>query len=486
MLWYKSKQSMLSKVLTFDRQQYHASMIHNFTLDRCIREEVSDRLEFQLLEEVLFCNCRSTDIQLRSLLQPGLHTLGFQDFELHANILDLVEMCCPKLQSLTISDCNTPKLDDSRFSKVLQSLKSLRRLHLESLPDIQEILGPRIDFLENLEELTLANLDAFDFRSAFDNSLRKCTKLRKVHLEDTSLVNANMLIILSNYVSLEELYINEWLEEEAFEQYEERCSRRSPGSPCFPKLRKLSIIPSSGLVASLLSSVTGNLVDLRLAVVHTDQQIVCPALSHLPGIVHLELEFSDDTVFSAANLDLLSKLSKLESLRLGCMDAAAGCCDWLTDQQFEQLIAKLPQLRHLVFPPVGKVLTFAAVESLARSCPLLEKCELLWEHDLSTWHASEAPLFPKLDTLHLGQAKDHDDREIWGFRHAEAGNYARLLRTLAPRLKDLCVRFNRRLSGAKSGPIKKALNVDIDEEIDPDLWEARMRRMRERYYGRAR
>ena len=62
----------------------------------------------------------------------------------------------------------------------------------------------------------------------------------------------------------------------------------------------------------------------------------------------------------------------------------------------------------------------------------------------------------------------------------------RLLRTLAPRLKDLCVRFNRRLSGAKSGPTKKALYVDIDEEIDPDLWEARMRRMRERYYARAR
>ncbi|KAG2162358.1 hypothetical protein JADG_002097 [Aureobasidium aubasidani] len=230
-----------------------------------------------------------------------------------------------------------------------------------------------------------------------------------------------MLIILSNYVSLEELYINEWLEEEAFEQ-------------------KLSIIPSSGLVASLLSSVTGNLVDLRLAaVVHADQQIVCPALSHLPGIVHLELEFSDDTVFSAVDLDHLSKLSKLESLRLGCMDAAAGWCDWLTDQQFEQLIAKLPRLRHLVFPPVGKVLTFVAVESLARSCPLLEKCELLWEHDLSTWHASEAPLFPNLETLHLGQAKDHEDNDVWGFGHDEASTYAQLLLDLAPRLKNFCL-----------------------------------------------
>ncbi|THZ27198.1 hypothetical protein D6C89_03310 [Aureobasidium pullulans] len=287
-----------------------------------------------------------------------------------------------------------------------------------------------------------------------------------------------MLIILSNYVSLEELYINEWLEEEAFEQYEERCSRRSPGSPCFQKLRKLSIIPSSGLVASLLSSVTGNLVDLRLAVVHTDQQIVCPALSHLPGIVHLELEFSDDTVFSAADLDHLSKLSKLESLRLGCMDAAAGWCDWLTDQQFEQLIAKLPQLRHLVFPPVGKVLTFVAVESLARSCPLLEKCELLWEHDLSTWHASEAPLFPNLETLHLGQAKDHEDNDVWGFGHDEA--------YLAPRLKNFCVRYNRRPPGGKTGPRMRALDVHLDEEIDPELKKARTRRMCERYYARAR
>lgn len=121
------------------------------------------------------------------------------------------------------------------------------------------------------------------------------------------------------------------------------------------------------------------------------------------------------------------------------------------------------------------------MESLARSCPLLEKCELLWEHDLSTWHASKAPLFPKLHTLHFGQAKDHDDKEIWGFRHAEAGSYARLLRALAPRLKDLCVRFNRRPSGGKFTPTKRHLDVDIDEEIDPDLKEARMHRIRERY-----
>ncbi|THY16678.1 hypothetical protein D6D01_07647 [Aureobasidium pullulans] len=239
---------------------------------------------------------------------------------------------------------------------------------------------------------------------------------------------------------------------------------------------------SSGLVASLLSSVTGNLVDLRLAI-HTNQQTVCPALSHLPGIIHLELEFSGDTESYAADFEHLSKLSKLESLRLGRMDAVDGWCGWLTDQHFEQLIAKLPQLRHLVFPPVGKVLTFVAVEALARSCPLLEECELLWEHDLSTWHASEAPLFPNLETLHLGQAKDHDDKEIWGFRHAEAGNYARLLQTLAPRLKGLCVRYNRRPPGGKTGPLTRPLHVYFDEEMDDEIKEARWRQKILRYVG---
>jgi hypothetical protein len=450
MLWRRSAERRLAKVSTRERRQYYANMIYRWEVDDPVTWEswdwpgkpsweLCDGLSFPLLKDLSISGGFLSPMQLRRCLQAGLHTLRCVQCKLDAAMLQAMATCCMQVQRLVISNPDTRRVTPEQFVTFLQSLPSLRRLELEEIEGkiMNRVLDWEGSSIAQLEDLSLndcrSSARGVPFRNTF---LKHCTGLRKLYMQADGL-SAGVLNQLSNYPLLEVLHVEDWLVDD--EQLQPRFIGRSP----LPSIKDLSICGMVSTIEPLLSSLPPTLVSLDLDITDNSYSIL-PTISRLSNLIHLKIFFDGYREFSRTDLDLISKLSSLQKCHLdwgGPLPRRYGSessndCPWLTDKYFRCWISKLPRLQDLFLALDSATITHSSLESLADSCPSLSKCHLMWEHDLNTWTGLRAPLFPKLEVLHLGKVKDHGYEGSQETIDAMASRDVKVIRSLAPNLKS--------------------------------------------------
>ena len=112
-------------------------------------------------------------------------------------------------------------------------------------------------------------------------------------------------------------------------------------------------------------------------------------------------------MFSITHLSALSSLKSLEHLEITYRYTLAGpaTIHGLNDGTFAQLIKNFPQLRTLVLNTNSPALGGSSVQVLSQTCPLLERCALIYPHDLCEWFPERGPhlSFPNLASLYIGK-----------------------------------------------------------------------------------
>lgn len=200
------------------------------------------------------------------------------------------------------------------------------------------------------------------------------------------------------------------------------------------------------------------LVELDLTIVETDEgddhDKILQVVGCLSSLVRLSILFDFDSVVSRTSMDHISDLSKLQKCHIESRGSSFPMEDefrssrhsWITDRYFKDWSAKLPRLRDLRLALDASAftsVTHSCLQSLADNCPLLVNCQLIWEHDLSTWRSLEGPLFPCLEILHLGQVKNYGlEREQAALDKVALKN-VEIIQNLAPKLNELHVESTR-------------------------------------------
>ncbi|KAH0398353.1 hypothetical protein KCU89_g7325, partial [Aureobasidium melanogenum] len=464
MLWRKSTRKRLAKILGSDRRQNYANLVYDLDLNHDPSSGLLDGIEFPSLNSLTFRGGSLSKTQLHHCLHMRLQTLRLRDVwdGPDAALLELVRNHCTQLEELEVSTTLlTCKIARSQFAAFVHSFPKLRclRLHLLEKDIMDETFAWTGAPPAQLEELLLTGYVDYPFLTVGHSMIRNkflehCTGLRKLHLDGGEGLSAETLTQLSCRNSLEVLYIDGWLSNYVGGQLQAQLLFASTKPHPFPSIRTLSLQGFSSTVITLLSSAPSTLLDLGLKV-DDDIHSICPTISSLPNLVRLSISFDFQRKLLREDLDLISNLSKLEKChierrepehlvnrsRIVFLDVP-----WLTDEYFESWIAKFPQMRDLClalnkFTPI--TLTQSCLQSLVKSCPLLKKCQLLWEHDLDTWRSLGMLCFDKLEILHLGRVKDHDPDRSQVVINNIALRDAKMIRTLAPKLKVLHIKSGR-------------------------------------------
>ncbi|KAG9679919.1 hypothetical protein KCU87_g196, partial [Aureobasidium melanogenum] len=464
MLWRKSTRKRLDRILGSDRRQNYANLVYDLDLNHDPSSGLLDGIEFPSLNSLTFRGGPLSKTQLHHCLHMRLQTLRLRVVwdGPDAALLELVRNHCTQLEELEVSTTLlTCKIARSQFAAFVHSFPKLRCLRLHSLE--KDIMDETFAWTgappAQLEELLLTGYVDYPFltvgRSMIRNKfLEHCTGLRKLHLDGGEGLSAETLTQLSCRNSLEVLYIDGWLSDYVGGQLQAQLLFASSRPHPFPSIRTLSLQGLSSTVITLLSGAPSTLLDLGLKV-DDDIHSICPTISSLPNLVRLSISFDFQRELLREDLDLISNLSKLEKCHIERREPEHLVdrshivfldVPWLTDEYFESWIAKFPQMRDLClalnkFTPI--TLTQSCLQSLIKSCPLLKKCQLLWEHDLDTWRSLGTLCFNKLEILHLGRVKDHDPDRSQVVINDIALRDVKMIRTLAPELKVLSIKSER-------------------------------------------
>lgn len=463
-LWRNSAQKRLAKARTADRRQHYANLIQDLNLDDDLVEELFDSLEFPLLKGLSFSGGSLSAMQLGRHLQSGLHTLRYINSEIDTTILEVPAACWSQLQELNMTFPQTSNITPLQFMSFLQCLSALRRLHLNRIAEniMDEVIRWKSSSLAQLEELTLTEYRgaerSLNPRPGLRNDfLKYCNGLRKLHVDRGDWISADTLTHLSSLNSLEVLHIEEWLLT-ADDEFQEQYLNVGSVLHTFLSIKDLSLCGKTCVVTTLLSNKPETLVELDLTIVETDEgddhDKILQVVGCLSSLVRLSILFDFDSVVSRTDMDHISDLSKLQKCHIESRGSSFPMEDefrfsrhsWITDYYFKDWSAKLPRLRDLRLALDASAftsVTHSCLQSLADNCPLLVNCQLIWEHDLSTWRSLEGPLFPCLEILHLGQVKNYGlEREQAALDKVALKN-VEIIQNLAPKLNELHVESTR-------------------------------------------
>lgn len=453
MLWWESTQKRLAKVRTPGRRQHYANIIRDWKLDDIGSSgALFDGLDFPLLECLSFLLGSLPLKQLCRCLQTGMHTLEFLQYPFDTTILDTVSLYGTQLHDLVIRYPDTYDITPDQFVTFLQSLPTLRRLKLIDIKEniMQAVIRWKDGSLAQLKELALLEdpenhrgLDPEPWR--LNNFLQCCTGLRELFVCHGNVLSADTLAQLSCQESLEVLRIFGYISLEVGVQLRDRFSSMLYRVRLFPNIRRIDMAGGSLVINTLLSGALTTLTDLEL-VVDDNSDSVCPTIGRLSSLVRLHISFEKDRKLSQRDMDHISDLSKLEQCHIGSVEDFFGPLledPWLTDLYFKKWVKKLPQLRFLRLELNSFTITQAALQSLADSCPFMTSCQLIWEHDLSTWCEIVPPLFGNLESLYLGWVKNHIGVENQTVTDDSVMRNVEVIRSIAPKLKHLSIQSRR-------------------------------------------
>ncbi|KAG9553080.1 hypothetical protein KCU71_g13384, partial [Aureobasidium melanogenum] len=430
MLWRNSTSRRLAKPLTLERRQHYANMIRSWDLNDYSSGELFDGLNFPLLGCVSFSYGDFPIKQLRHCLQNGLH------------VLQELRMICPEADHIK----------PDQFVTFLQSFPALYRLDLDRIKRhiLSAVFRWKSSSLAQLKDLTLIEHPEAEWFVdpnpwLFSDFLQRCTGLRKLRVAPGHVLSAEVLTQLSCQESLEVLRIHGYISREVGVQLRDRFSSRLSRAHLFPSIQRLHMAGESPMINTLLSGALVTLIDLELEVDDSFDSI-CPTIGRLSNLVSLHISFEKHRELSQQDMDHISDLSKLEQCHIGrFLDCLEDPMEdpWLTDLYFKKWIMKLPRLRSLRLELNSPTITQAALQSLADSCPSIASCQLIWEHDLSTWTELVPPLFGNLKSLHLGWVRGHGGGEDQAVTDDIIIRNVKVVRSIAPKLKHLAVESRR-------------------------------------------
>ncbi|KAG9646119.1 hypothetical protein KCU64_g10649, partial [Aureobasidium melanogenum] len=443
MLWRESTQKRLAKVPTSDRRQHYANLILDLDVDDDLSHKSCDELEFPSLKILRFVERSWPVSKLRRYLLAGLHALHYEDCEPDEATLEMLKSCPNQVQAFEIMLPDSSNMSPDHFMSILQSLPALRRLDLLNVnADIMDrVYAWRGDVVAQLEDLSISEcwepVRDLDPRNKF---LKHCTGLRKLELDRGDELSADLLVHLFGLASLENLSLYHWIEDDVGRQLQERISDMTSSSRLFPCIKIMSLGGRKPAILPFLSSTLTTLVDLSLQIDdHGDS--ICPAIGRLTNLVYLRLYFNCDKRLSRTDLDSISGLSKLQLCWIdrcgwGVISETSTSvdCSWITDLYFKSWIAKFPRLETLRLRFDNCALTQASLQYIAKSCPLLSMCHLMWVHDLNTWRSLEAPLFPNLSILLLERVKGESYEKDQAMVDEQVLRDVNMIQDLAPNL----------------------------------------------------
>jgi hypothetical protein len=442
MLWHNSTQKRLARVPALDRRRHYANMVYRLEIDDSSSRKLIDGLDFLLLKDLILSGGSVSLGQFHRYFQAGLYTLQCIRSRFTSAMLETMATHCMQLQRLTIIAPDMSKITPGQFTAFLQNLPALRRLELE---ETGRTIANRVFEMEGssvaqLEELSWHRV-VFSKRefALLAGLLKRCINLRKLYLETGDMLLLDVLIQAMSHPSLEVFHTDNWLENE---QLRQRFLGGSSVPNPFPSIKDLSIGGEASTIKAVLSSSPKTLLKLELDIDDNSDSIL-PTISRLSNLVHLQIAFDGHRTFSPTDLEHISKLSSLQKCHVIWSspettqgeERLSNDCPWLTDEFFKGWISKLPKLRDLSLSFNSATITQASLQFLADSCPSLLKCELMWEHDLSTWTSLEPPLFPHLECLRLGNVKDHVIAGSQATFYKTALRDVEVMRSLAPHLK---------------------------------------------------
>lgn len=363
-IWYDAGVNALSSVCEEGgRRQFYASKIKDFGKD-----------------------FYGYDLQtLRSVRLPSLHTLSLSNLEGCVDGALLCSLLTPTLRSIKLADCEFGRSELEAFG----ACTLLRKISLEyaKVPSMEGLIA----CLNQLQYLQIVEFKGEI--STHDNSSDHRGELYPWLLQNSNLKE----------ISLGTLYpmLLDHLTQVPQENDREVLAHR-------PNLNALGVHGPRQTILPLLSIATETLKRLDLAgngpgdLPHD----ICNSLMQFPNLVELRLTLNDGYSMSTAEMGSISSLTRLKVLEMRSGRSGNNCMNlnWFTDDLFEIWICNLPNICELSLEWKCDALTERVIGSLGRSCPKLEKCRLLWTHDLNLWRTGlKTPLFPTLKRLELGE-----------------------------------------------------------------------------------
>ncbi|KAI9799228.1 MAG: hypothetical protein M1826_005543 [Phylliscum demangeonii] len=383
-LWRKRPVDHLAAIPD-SRRQLYAGKIYTLSFagdDESAYHEVFRHLRFPRLKRLTVDAYRPRNhgkLWIGQYLQPSLESFEFYGGDLAEELLDVLALQCPRLRKITI-DNPGDRLDPERFLQFLKNRKSLVSL----------------DFVAGMDHLVTK--DMLCYLASRDNLER---------------------LVLGKLFGLADI-------EAAFE-----------GNPTpFKHLRDLRLRLESNAVPALVSAVR-SVTELSLEI-EDDRCRVLPAIASMKDLCSLEVMFRQNEALPSAEIATLQALTQLRKLILQPWVPGEKTLQalTLTDEDFIQLVTKLPHLRRLTFQAQCN-LSVAVLHALSASCPSLACCELLGSYELQALDAERVPLFPNLRLLDLGSAQADEHEETESERRSRAQQVAELLRRQAPVLEEL-------------------------------------------------
>lgn len=481
-----SRITKLASLPSLKRRRYYARKIEILKIRELSITPAFNKLVFSSLK-VLWLNGGANTLRravhLDPYLGPRIRILALRGCELHSHSLNLIPSRCPELTRLEI--CGPLfRVDDFAFAFFIKSLSCLRQLCLCDMFTVSaatamfrsnaETLAPEI------ERLDLLNLLDFPDPEPFRMFMMSCGKLQYLSILSCQrnwspkLMTGSVLAHVLKTNPLQHL-AGDWLSPGLLEQMPV-----SPGPVrSFGQLNTLRKSGCSSSALTILLQASSHLQHLELNLCDVTAQLFSFIGSQVQ-LRHLAITSRTDEVLSITHLLALSSLTSLVHLEIAYRrrNAIFPVVHGLNDRLFSRLVSGFSQLRTLVLNLDYQNLGVDSIKSLSKACPLLQRCALLYDHDLSTWSTAQAASdlhFPNLVSLYLGGVLDlshdtmpsisEDDRKLPGWLNGEFSGL-RLLSYL-PRLERFGVE---RYSGTavvvqnvlvKAGPCRPTNKVPI-------------------------
>ncbi|QPG97841.1 hypothetical protein C2857_006929 [Epichloe festucae Fl1] len=265
--------------------------------------------------------------------------------------------------------------------------------------------------------------------SSFSDCIRACEHLQDVQFMYgmDRLLTDELLIHLAQRPKLTRLRVGKPWSDELMQRISEQVS-----TP-FPALRSLEVSVASQAVPTLIGLID-SVTELTVSVLDSEADVI-EALSSMTELVSLTVSFATSRQLSRKDILAVKRLSKLKVLATEALDVQVPAIhEGFNDADFDDVVSSLPALRQLQLT-IQCDLSVAAIMSLSKHCPLVERLELVPVLDVQTLqaHAGNSVILPELRELSLGGfGPPGEDNE-----RATPEHLVSLLRAWFPRLAQL-------------------------------------------------
>jgi hypothetical protein len=301
-------------------------------------------------------------------------------------------------------------VDNMEFASFIQSLSCLRVLVMGSIFDFStaiamfetnmKTLAPKLKVLGLVDLMDFPDPEPFRMFIMNCKSLVTLVTQSNAGFRPPNLMTGSILSHVMNANPLQHLH-GDWLDPGLLEQV----PVASKSVQSFGALRSLNIWGRSSSALAVLLQASSRLQILKLYLYDINTELFI-SIGTQKQLRHLTINPPHE--FSIAHLSTLSSLVSLVYLEITCLRIRD-----LNDSTLSQLVSGFSHLKTFILDLDRSHLGAASIKSLSQTCPLLERCALIYHHDLSTWvqfQTVASPLFPNLLSLYLGRVAEF----AWG------------------------------------------------------------------------